>query len=73
MVAAQRNSIWEKRQTPIVLGLEVYVGERGARGGGWGGLTTPWRGQAWAVPPGGEPASQPISVSSSGSMGLLVK
>jgi hypothetical protein len=44
-----------------------------AREGGWGGLTTPWRGQAWAAPPGGVVASQPLSVSSSGSVGLLVK
>jgi hypothetical protein len=57
----------------IVSGLEVYVGERRARGGGWGGLTTPWRGQAWAMPPGGVAASQPLFVSSSGSVGLLVK
>jgi hypothetical protein len=41
---------------PIVSGLEVYVGERRARGGGWGVA-----------------ASQPLSVSSSGSVGLLVK
>jgi hypothetical protein len=60
-------------EPPIVLGRRVYVGKRGARGGGWCGLTTGGRGQAWAAPPGGEPASQPFSVSSSGSMGLLVK
>jgi hypothetical protein len=33
-------------EPPIVSGLEVYIGERRARGGGWGGLTTPWHGQA---------------------------
>jgi hypothetical protein len=60
-------------QPPIVLGRRVYVDERRARGGGWGGLTTPWRGQAWATPPGGVVASQPLSVSYSGSVGLLVK
>jgi hypothetical protein len=32
-------------EPPIVSGLEVYVGKRGARGGGWGGLTTPRRGR----------------------------
>jgi hypothetical protein len=60
---------------PIVSGRRVYVGERRAQGGGWGGLTTPWRGQSWAAPapPGGESGSQPLSVSSSGSVGLLVK
>jgi hypothetical protein len=57
----------------IVSGRRIYVGKRGARGGGWGGLTTTRHGQAWAAPPGGEPGSQPLSVSSSGSMGLLVK
>jgi hypothetical protein len=57
----------------IVSDWRVYVGKRRARGGGWGGLTTPWRGQACATPPGGEPGSQPLSVSSSGSVGLLVK
>ena len=30
MVVAQRNSIWEKRQTPNFLGQRVYVGRRGA-------------------------------------------
>jgi hypothetical protein len=73
MVAAQWKSIWEYAEPPIVSGRRVYVGERRAQGGGWGGLTTPWCGQAWAAPPGGEPAPQPLSVSSSGSMGLLVK
>jgi hypothetical protein len=56
-------------EAPIVSGWRVYVGERRARGGGWGGLTTPWRGQAWAAPPGGVVASQPLSVSYSGSVG----
>jgi hypothetical protein len=60
-------------EPPIVSGRRVYVGERGARGGDWGGLTTTRRGQAWAVPPGGEPGPQPLFVSSSGSVGLLVK
>jgi hypothetical protein len=54
-------------------GRRVYVGERGAREGGWGGLTTTRHGQAWAAPPGGEPGSQPLSISSSSSVGLLVK
>jgi hypothetical protein len=43
------------------------------RGDGRGGLTIGGRGQAWAAPPGGVAASQPLSVSSSGSVGLLVK
>jgi hypothetical protein len=42
-----------------------------AREGGWGGLTTPWHGQAWAAPPGGVAASQSLSVSSSGEIGFL--
>jgi hypothetical protein len=57
----------------IVLGRRVFVGGRRARGDGWGGLTTPWRVQAWATPPGGVVASQPLSVSYSDSVGLLVK
>jgi hypothetical protein len=60
-------------EPPIVSGQKVFVGGRRARGDGWGGLTTPWRGQAWAAPPGGVVASQPLFVSYSGSMGLLVK
>jgi hypothetical protein len=59
-------------EPPIVSGQRVFVGRRRARGDGWGGLTTPWRGQAWAVPLGGVAASQPLSVSYYGSVGLLV-
>jgi hypothetical protein len=54
-------------------GQRVYVGGRRGWGNGRGGLATGGRGQAWVVPPGGEPGSQPLSVSSSGSVGLLVK
>jgi hypothetical protein len=60
-------------EPPIVSGQRVFVGGRRARGDGWGGLTTPWCGQAWAAPPGGVVASQPLFVSSSDSVGLLVK
>jgi hypothetical protein len=60
-------------EPPIVSGLRVFVGGRRARGDGWGGLTTPWRDQVWAAPPGGVVASQPLSVSYSSSVGLLVK
>jgi hypothetical protein len=60
-------------EPPIVSGRRIFVGGRRARGDGWAGLTTPWRGQAWATPPGGVVASQPLFVSYSGSVGLLVK
>jgi hypothetical protein len=74
MVAAQRNSMWEKRQKPqIFSGQRVYVGGRGTRGNGWGGHTTPWRGLTWPVPPSGVVPSWPISVSYSGSVCLLIK
>jgi hypothetical protein len=63
----------ENAEPSIVSGRKVFVGERAAREGSWGGLTTGGRGQAWAAAPGGEPGSQPFSVSSSGSVGLLVK
>jgi hypothetical protein len=46
VVAAQRNSILEKRQTPMFSGQRVYVGGRRGRGDGWGGHTTPWHGLA---------------------------
>jgi hypothetical protein len=73
MVAAQRNSIWEKAEPPIFLGQRVYVGGRKGQGDGWGGHTTPWRGQAWPAPPGGVVPFWPLSVSYSSSVGLLVK
>jgi hypothetical protein len=60
-------------EPPMFSGQRVYVGERGARGDGWGGHTTPWHGQAWAAPPCGVAPSWPLSVSYSGSVGLLVK
>jgi hypothetical protein len=58
---------------PLLSGQRVYVGGRRGRGDGQGGHTTGGRGQAWAVPPGCVVASQPLFVSSSGSVGLLVK
>jgi hypothetical protein len=63
----------ENAEPPIVSGLEVYVGGRRGRGDDWGGLNTLWRGQVWAAPPGGVVASQPLSISYSGFVGLLVK
>jgi hypothetical protein len=33
-------------KTLIFLGQRVYVGGRRGQGDGWGGHTTPWRGQA---------------------------
>jgi hypothetical protein len=36
-------------EPPIFSGQRVYVGGRGARGDGWGGHTTPWRGLARAT------------------------
>jgi hypothetical protein len=60
-------------EPPIFSGQRVYVGRRGARGDGWGGHTTPWRGLAWPTPPGGVVPSWPLSISYSGSVCLLVK
>jgi hypothetical protein len=73
MVAAQRTLSGKNAKPPIVSSQEVYVGGRRGRRDGRGGLTTPWHGQDWAVPPGGVSPSWPLSVSSSGSVGLLVK
>jgi hypothetical protein len=73
VVAVQRNSIWEKCQTPNVSGQRVYVGGRRGRGDGWGGHTIPWRGLAWPAPPGGVSPLWPLSMSYSGSVCLLVK
>jgi hypothetical protein len=60
-------------EPPLLSGQRVYVGGRRGRGDGRAGLTIGGRGQAWATPPGGEPGSHPFFVSSSGSVGLLVK
>jgi hypothetical protein len=60
-------------QPPLLSGQRVYVSGRRGRGAGRAGLTTGGRGQAWAAPPGGEPSSLPLFVSSSSSVGLLVK
>jgi hypothetical protein len=59
-------------EPPLLSGQRVYVGRRRGKGDGRAGLTTGGRGQAWATPPGGELSSQPLFVSSSGSVGLLV-
>jgi hypothetical protein len=73
MVAALRNSIWEKRQSPDSFRLKGICRRKEGLRRRLGWLHHPRRGQAWAAPPGGEAASQPLSVSSSGSVGLLVK
>jgi hypothetical protein len=68
------GSLSGKNAKPSLLsGQRIYVGERRGRGDGRAGLTTGGRGQAWAAPPGGEPSSHPFFISSSSSMGLLVK
>jgi hypothetical protein len=68
------GSLSEKNAKPLLLsGQRVYVGGRRVRGDGRGGHTTGGRSQAWATPPGCVVPSQPLSVSSSGSGGLLVK
>jgi hypothetical protein len=54
-------------EPPIFSGQRVYVGGRRGRGDGQGGLTTPRRGLAWPMPPGGVGPLWPPSV------GLLVK
>jgi hypothetical protein len=60
-------------EPPIILGQRLYVGGRRGRGDGWGSHTTPWHSLAWPAPPGGVVPSWPLSVSYSGSVGLLVK
>jgi hypothetical protein len=60
-------------EPPLLSGQRVYVGGRRGRGDGRGGHTTGGRGQAWAAPLGCVVASWPLSISSSGSVGLLVK
>jgi hypothetical protein len=68
------GSLLGKNAEPLLLsGQRVYVGRRRGRGDGRGGHTTGGRDQAWAAPPGCVVASQPLSVSSFGSVGLLVK
>jgi hypothetical protein len=58
---------------PLFLGQGLYVCERRARGGGRGGHTTPRRSLGWPARPGGVGPLWPVSVSSSGSVSLLVK
>jgi hypothetical protein len=60
-------------QPPLFSGQRPYVGERRAGGGGRGGHTTLWCGLAWPAPPGGVGPSWLFSVSSSGSVSLLIK
>jgi hypothetical protein len=57
----------------ILTHQRVYVGERGGREGSWGPLTQGWRDQGWAAPPMCDSPSSLVSVSYSGSVGLLVK
>jgi hypothetical protein len=72
---------WQRRGTisgknaerPLFSGQRPYVGKRRARCSGRGGHTTPWRGLAWPMPPGGVGPLWLFSISSSGSMSLLVK
>jgi hypothetical protein len=59
--------------SPIFLGQGVYVGGRRGRGDGRAVLTIGGRGQGWAAPPVCVEASCLPSVSSFGSVGLLVK
>jgi hypothetical protein len=73
MVAAQRKSIREKHRTPAPFRSEgICRRKEGSRR--W----PRWPHHRWARPglghaPGGEPGSQPLSISSSSSVGLLVK
>jgi hypothetical protein len=60
-------------EPPLLSSQRVYVGGRRGRGDGRGGHTTGGRGQTWATLLGCVVASQPLSVLSSGSVGLLVK
>jgi hypothetical protein len=60
-------------EPPLLSGQRVYVGGRRGRGDDRGVHTIGGRDQAWATPPGCVVASWPLSVSSSGSMGFLVK
>jgi hypothetical protein len=55
----------------MFLGQRLYVGGRTGRGDGWDGHTTPWCGLAWPAPPGGVSPSWPLSVSSSGKIGVF--
>jgi hypothetical protein len=64
----------EKRQTPrLFLGQGLYVGKRWAQRGGRGGHTTPLARPGWPAWPGGVGPSWLVSISSSGSVSLLVK
>jgi hypothetical protein len=68
------GSLSGKNAEPSLLsGQRVYVDGSRGQGDGQGGHTTGGCGQAWAAPPGCVVASWPLSVSSSGSVGLLVK
>jgi hypothetical protein len=73
MAAAQRKSIWEKCRLSDIFrsrGICRWK-ERSSR---WSSHPhTSWRGQGWAAPPVCVEASCLHSVSSSGSVGLLVK
>jgi hypothetical protein len=73
MVAAQRNSIWEKRQTPDVFRSEGIC-RRKERSRRW--PRRPHHPLAWlglACATRGVSPSWPLSVSYSSSVGLLVK
>jgi hypothetical protein len=71
--AELRNYFWKIAESPILSRQGVYVGEREDREGAWGLLTQGWRSQGWAAPPMCVSPLRPFSVSSSGSVGLLVK
>jgi hypothetical protein len=60
-------------EPPLFSGQRPYVGERRARGGGRGGQNTPCHGLAWPAPSSGVGPSWLVSISSSGSVSLLVK
>ena len=73
VAAALRNSSWKNRLSPGVFMSMTLSSLKGARGGGRGGHTMPRRGLGWGAPPRGVGPSWPASVSSSGSVSLLIK